>query len=443
MYSSFLGFVGRIERVIPFLGLSRWVGGIVGPGLQFNRLWRDGALRLVNRFALSSCVLMGIGFAAHAASSLDAAALDRLFAAAEQKQSNALFVHERGEPVREQFFDAKDRRIYLFSVTKVFAALAVGIAWDRGLIPSIEEPVSRYFPDANKDPQFGQIRIRHLLQHTSGIETTQGSRDIYPRKDFVRFALESPVVTSPGEIYAYNNRAINIVSGIIRLASGKSMEEFLVEHLFKPLEIRDYRFGRDKTGNTWAMDGLELRGSDLIKIATVIADNGRWRGRQIVSERWLDVATQGNLIRLHRSAPAGLGLFCVDIDGAVVIPATTVEALARSGLEEPLISRFRSVSGREFPKASELGQTLQATFNPSELEKIAAAAGREMVPVYRKPRGRTLVYHDGEFGVILVAVPRTGIAVARTIDEKRGRGKPNGFEEIYSLTARLLPPLPQ
>lgn len=42
---------------------------------------------------------------------------------------------------------------------------------------------------------------------------------------------------------------------------------------------------------------------------------------------------------------------------------------------------------------------------------------------------------------MLIAVPGTGIAVARTIEEKDGRGKPNGFEEIYGLTARLLPPL--
>jgi hypothetical protein len=70
-----------------------------------------------------------------------------------------------------------------------------------------------------------------------------------------------------------------------------------------------------------------------------------------------------------------------------------------------------------------------------------AAAGREKVPLYHTPKGRRLVSHDGEFGIILTALPGTGIAVACTITEKDGRGKPNGFGEIYGLTARLLPPL--
>jgi len=62
---------------------------------------------------------------------VDPAALDRLVSAAEAKQSDALFVHQHGKPVHEAFFKSKDKRIYLFSVTKAFTGLAVGIAWDR------------------------------------------------------------------------------------------------------------------------------------------------------------------------------------------------------------------------------------------------------------------------------------------------------------------------
>ncbi len=153
----------------------------------------------------------------------DSEALDRLFKAAEAKQSSALVVYANGAPVREQFFKGGDRRVYLYSVTKLFSGLAIGLAWDRGLIPSIEEPVTRYFPKADRDPQFDQIRIRHVLQHTSGIETSQGSRAIYPQKDFVRYALEARVISKPGEVWNYNNRAVNLVSGIIRHVSGKSM----------------------------------------------------------------------------------------------------------------------------------------------------------------------------------------------------------------------------
>ena len=67
------------------------------------------------------------------------AALDKLFADAEAQHSNAVFVYQNEQPVRTEFFKAKDQRIYLYSVTKVFAGLAIGIAYDKGLIPSIAQ----------------------------------------------------------------------------------------------------------------------------------------------------------------------------------------------------------------------------------------------------------------------------------------------------------------
>ena len=220
------------------------------------------------------------------------AALDKLFADAEAQHSNAVFVYQNEQPVRTEFFKAKDQRIYLYSVTKVFSGLAIGIAYDKGLIPSIDEPVSTWFPEMANDPLKSKIKLRHLLQHSSGILTTQGSQDIYPQHDFVKFALESPVVSTPGEEVKYNNRAVNIESGIIRKVTGRSMEEWLAENLFKPLGITDYKFHHDDAGNTWAMDGLELKASDMVKIACVLADDGKWQGRQIVSEKWLAVATR-------------------------------------------------------------------------------------------------------------------------------------------------------
>lgn len=375
-----------------------------------------------------------------AQSKIQSGPLEELVRLAKAQRSNALFINEGGTAVREEFFDAKDRRIYVFSVTKLFSGLAVGLAWDRKLIASIDEPVARFFPGEAKDPRFEKLRIRHLLQHTSGIETTQGSQDIYPQKDFVRFALQSPIISEPGEVYQYNNRAINLVPGILRKVTGQSMEAFLVEHLFKPLDIRDYRFGRDAAGNTWGMDGLEIKASDLIKVGAMLANRGRWKDQQILSERWLDVAMQGNLIRLNRSAPTGCGFFCMDLGGGVVIAPETIDILVRGGLSEALAGRLRAFGGREYARASDLGTALQAEFKVDELESISAGAGREMHPLYRKVKGRRMVYHDGDLGNYLIILPDDGIAVVRTIDQKRGRSGPSSFEDIFGLSARLVAP---
>jgi len=364
------------------------------------------------------------------------AALDKLFADADAQHSNAVFVYQNEQPVRTEFFKAKDQRIYLYSVTKVFAGLAIGIAYDKGLIPSIDEPVSTWFPELASDPVKSKIKLRHLLQHSSGILTTQGSQDIYPQHDFVKFALESPMASTPGEEVKYNNRAVNIESGIIRKVTGRSMEDWLVENLFKPLGITDYKFRHDDAGNTWAMDGLELKVSDLVKIACVLADDGKWQGKQIVSERWLAVATTASLISMGTDAnPYGLGLFVHDPwDARLTIPATTVDALEKAGLSRAIVVKLRPLADKEFKGGIKFGQAMKQQFSATELEAISAVAGREMIPVYRNLNGRVIVGHEGEIGEYVVALPAYHIAVARTIDEKRGRA---GDFEFHSLVQRV------
>lgn len=365
-------------------------------------------------------------------------ALDALFHEAESQQSTGLTVYQRGQLVREKRW-TRDRRLPIYSVTKVLTGLAVGIAWDKGLIPSIDEPVSRWYPEISGDPLKSQIRIRHLLNHTSGIFTTKGSHDIYPQSDFVAFALNSDMVTPPGHVYRYNNRAINIASGIVRKASGQSMNNFLVENLFRPLGIEDFRLQTDRAGNGWGMDGAQLRLDDLAKIGTVLANGGRYQDRQIISQRWLDIASQAALVTLDGS-PYGLGLFALDLDGGLEIPVATVTTLERSGLRNDLAKRLLKHAGQEFPKAKDLGEALKSEFNPAELEEISSAGGQAMVPIYRNIRGRKMISHSGEIGIILIAVPEFGLSVARTIDESRGRNKPHGFENIYTRVFKLLPP---
>jgi CubicO group peptidase (beta-lactamase class C family) len=374
-----------------------------------------------------------------AQSAPDPAALDKLFADAEEQHSNALFVYQHGQPVRETFFKAKDQRIYLYSITKVFTGLAVGLAWDKGLIPSIDEPVSTWFPEIANDSQKGRLKLRHLLQHTSGIFTTQGSHDIYPQRDFVKFALESPVDSPPGEEFKYNNRAINIASGIVRKVTGKPMDDLLVANLFQPLGITDYKFRHDRAGNTWAMDGLELKVSDLVKIGCLLADNGRWKDKQIISEKWLAVATQASLVSLDRNGAYGLGLFVLEPDARLTIPAATVDALEKAGLTNAIAAKLRRLANQEFKGGKEFGQALKKMLSLAELETISSVAGREMMPLYRNVNGRKLLAHSGEIGEVVLAMPDYGIAVARTIDEKRGRAGDFGFGTIYRRVLDLVP----
>jgi CubicO group peptidase (beta-lactamase class C family) len=386
-------------------------------------------------WSLLACVLLVPG--AVAQSVIVPAALDKLFAAAQTQQTHALFVYEKEVPVRSRLFEGKEQQVDLYSITKAFAGAAIGIAWDKGLIPSIDEPIGTYFPEANTDPLKRKIKIRHVLTHTSGLFATQGSREIYLQRDVVKFALAADVVSPPGEVFFYNNRAVNLLSGIIRKVSGESMEKFLVENLFRPLDIRDYSFEHDRAGNTWAMDQLRMKASDLVKFASVLANGGRWHGRQIISEKWLALASQVALVNLGAEHPYGLCLIASDLDSPVTIPAATVDALEKAGLTDSLVVKLRSLQDQPYKSDDALAKALRSSLSPADLETISSVGGRLMIPLYHNVLGRQMLSHQGEIGERFIAVPGYGIAVARTINDK-GNGL---FDDIMPLAYRLLPPV--
>src|SRR5690606_13701260 len=81
----------------------------------------------------------------------------------------------------------------------------------------IDLPVHTYYPEW-RDGVKSRITIRHLLDHTSGLRTDQGTGEIYASPDFVRLALDAEVTSEPGTVFFYNNKAVNLLAGIVERA---------------------------------------------------------------------------------------------------------------------------------------------------------------------------------------------------------------------------------
>lgn len=117
------------------------------------------------------------------------------------------------------------------------------------------DPVTDYIPGA---PQWRDIRIYQLMNHTSGIPNLggyliTGSDDIALPELVKRFA-DLPLTFEPGEGYAYSNNGYTTLSYIIEQASGLSYDEYLKENFFVPL-------GMTRTGPDNARDVFSGRAS--------------------------------------------------------------------------------------------------------------------------------------------------------------------------------------
>jgi CubicO group peptidase (beta-lactamase class C family) len=193
------------------------------------------------------------------------------------------------------------------SVSKSVASVALGIAIDRGLMRSIDEPIFNFFPELSdlRSPEKEHIRLSHVLTMSMGLKWAEatpstGNDDndearMHMASDPCRYVLGLPVTAPAGQEFFYNTGALTLVSAIIRKAVGRPLDEFARENLFEPLGITRFEWTRVK-GDTDAGGGLRLRPRDMAKIGQLVLAGGRWNDRQIVPKAWIEASLTPRLV---------------------------------------------------------------------------------------------------------------------------------------------------
>ena len=128
-----------------------------------------------------------------------------------------------------------------------------------------------------------EITLRQILNHTSGIQDLGNSSEVERSPDAVRLALAAELSDPPGTRFVYNNKAVNLLSGVIQKVSGKRMDLYMREELFSPLAITDVAWELDSAGNALVYAGLAIQPADLAKLGQLVLNRGRWRGRQLIA----------------------------------------------------------------------------------------------------------------------------------------------------------------
>jgi len=239
---------------------------------------------------------------------------DRL-AASSTANVHAVLVARGGKLVFERYFRGSDeiytRRVGnvtfdadtlhdMKSVSKSVASLALGIAIDRGLIGSVNEPIFSFFPELSdlRSPEKEGIQLLHALTMSMGLKwveaapNNEGNNDeerMHMAPDPCRYVLGLAATAPAGQDFFYNTGALTLLSAIIRKATGRPLDEFARATLFEPMGITGVEWIRVK-GDTDAGGGLRLRPRDMAKIGQLVLAGGRWNGRQVVSKAWIDAS---------------------------------------------------------------------------------------------------------------------------------------------------------
>jgi CubicO group peptidase (beta-lactamase class C family) len=128
------------------------------------------------------------------------------------------------------------------SVSKQFTAMAIMLLNEAHKL-TLNDTLRQYFPEL----PYQHITIANMLDHTSGLPEYQllmvhnwGHNQIANNTDLIKMlaAKRPPVFFKPGEKYRYSNTGYVLLASIIEKVSGQSYQDFITDHIFKPLGMR-------------------------------------------------------------------------------------------------------------------------------------------------------------------------------------------------------------
>ena len=215
------------------------------------------------------------------------------------------------------------------SVTKSLVSSVVGLAYEKGLISSLDDKVHTYLPpvelaatDAilNENPiakksfiypfeteHNRKISWDHLLRQTSDWEGVLWGKPDWADRPSEKIAeWTTRKRFEPGTVYKYNDTRVNALTLAATLVWRKPLPEVLREHIMNPIGasntwawtgyknawiVVDGKLIQSVSGEGHSGGGLLINAYDMGRFGLLTLRKGNWNGKQILSEDWIKKAT--------------------------------------------------------------------------------------------------------------------------------------------------------
>jgi CubicO group peptidase (beta-lactamase class C family) len=302
-------------------------------------------------------------------------------------------VAEWGEPKRVDM---------THSVTKSMLSSVVGVAFDRGMIKSLNDTVADYVapielynpaPAANKSERVGKadlidlfdtphnrtIAWDHMLRQTSDWEGTLWGKPDWADRPGEASEWLKRERHKPGTVYKYNDTRVNALALAALNVWRRPLPQVLKDNIMDPIGASNtWRwFGYENSwvvldgqivqsvsgGGHWG-GGMFINGYDMGRFGLLTLRHGKWKDRQLISDQWVDWArtptgplpTYGFMNwylntdkRLWPSAPAtafahignGTNMVYVDPDNDVVAVVRWIDGRSADGFLRRLLAAVK------------------------------------------------------------------------------------------------------
>lgn len=262
------------------------------------------------------------------------------------------------------------------SMSKSMTALACCMLHVEGKL-NLDDPVTKYFPNLHIPGAPDEcVTLRTIAMHRAGLPPMQplewsiAMNSIEPDSQWYRHMLKTApnkmdrieqvvdyiaegrytTLGEPGEMMSYSNEGYAVLSFVVDIAAGQTLEEFLDERIFRPLGMNrsvldlDGSSARAMSGGNitslfeWDDDGrlaaddnwsvlppfrgcacVKSTASDMSRYYKMLADGGLWEGKQIVPAEAVELMT-GRAYPLRKEP-----FYCLGLRKRIVAGRTVLE----------------------------------------------------------------------------------------------------------------------
>lgn len=185
----------------------------------------------------------------------------------------------------------KDTMHRMFSISKSFTAIAIGLLAEEGKL-SLEDKIVDYFPDklpSKVHPWIASMTIRDMLMmRTCHASTTY---KVNMKTDWVESFFTVPPTHPAGKLFHYDTSSAHVLCALAERLSGMPMLDYIKKKL-APLGLSNESYMiSDPFGVSMGGSGLVATSMDILKFGYFLLKKGNICGEQLLSADYIETAT--------------------------------------------------------------------------------------------------------------------------------------------------------
>lgn len=189
----------------------------------------------------------------------------------------------------------KDTIHRMYSQTKSYTSVAIGLLWEGGLI-DLDRPIAEYFPEKINTTlplPLARQTVREMLTMTTvGEAANWFAQHDQPDRTKMYLNFNRKAGREAGTIWEYDSAGSQVLSSLVEKISGMTTFDFLYERIFRHLgTFKTATMLKTRNGDSWGDSALVCTPRDMMSFAKFVMNLGTFEGKRLMGEEYLRAAT--------------------------------------------------------------------------------------------------------------------------------------------------------